>query len=368
MLEKSKLSVTSFCLYRRTFTPLAVSILLLVFAYGWAQAKDGPEGVLVLGALLMEPDGSNARPFPNISASSVAWSPDSQHIALAGSDVFIVKYDGSNLSNFTKQGAQCDEVRWSPDGSRLAFSSKITGGWDVYTIGSDGKGLTNLSNHPAEDRRPTWSTDGQRLTFGSKRDGQWDIYLIDTDGGNLKNLTNHPATDRYPDWSPVDSSQLAFISDRNGDDALYLIDPDEQDPALLYQHRAPGPDYKDPVWSPDGSRILLFLDMDPIGFIYVVDVASGNAQNPPGMFIDNNPCWSPDGQYIAFGRLFFGPAPDDVRRSITGTYIMRSNASGLTRISTTRGVLGWGMPPPSHSIGILLRHPTLWGQIKSEAQ
>jgi len=95
MLEKPRLSFISFCLYRRTFGPLAVSILLLVFAYGWAQAADGPEGVLVVESLLMEPDGSIIRSLAGFSANSAAWSPDSQHIALTGSDVFIVKYDGS---------------------------------------------------------------------------------------------------------------------------------------------------------------------------------------------------------------------------------------------------------------------------------
>ncbi len=366
MLEKSKLSVTSFCLYRRAFGPLAVSILLLILAYGLAQAEDGPEGVLVMGTLLMEPDGSNVRPLPNVSASSVAWSPDSQHIALAGSDVFTVKYDGSNLINLTNQGKQCDEVRWSPDGSRLAFSSKMTGNWDVYIIGSDGQGLTNLSNHRSEDRTPTWSPDGQRLAFRSKRDGQMDIYLVDADGGNLKNLTNHPGADRYPAWSPTDSSQLAFISDRNGDNALYLIDPDEQDTALLYQ-APPGPDYRELVWSPDGSQILLLLEVG-MTHTYVIDVASGAARKITGWFVDNSLCWSPDGQYIAFARVFFGPGDEQKIKTI-GTYIMRSKGGGLTRISTTRAfVLDWGMPPSSHSIGILLRLPTLWGQIKGAAR
>ncbi|MFC1715238.1 TolB family protein [Candidatus Poribacteria bacterium] len=367
MLEKSKLSVTSLDFYRRILDLLTLSILLLAFAHGWAQAADGPEGVLVVESLLMEPDGSIIRSLAGFSVNSAAWSPDSQHIALAGSDVFVVKYDGSDLTNLTNQGARCSGVSWSPDGSRLAFLSEMTGDWDVYVIDSDGQGLTNLSNHPAKDVNPTWSPDGQRLAFGSKRDGQMDIYLVDADGGNLKNLTNHPASDRSSAWSPTDSSQLAFISDRNGDDALYLIDPDEQDTALLYQ-APPRPDYGGPVWSPDGSQILLLLDV-AMTHTYVIDVASGAARKITGWFVDNSLCWSPDGQYIAFARVFFGPGPEDVKRNITGTYIMRSNGGGLTRISPTRAfVLDWGMPPSSHSIDTLHRLPTLWGQIKSEAQ
>jgi TolB protein len=335
--------------------------------YGWAQAADIPTGTLVLGTSLIKPDGSHILTLPGLSAHSVAWSPDSQHIAFAGSDVFVAAYDGSDLRNLTNQGATCHEVCWSPDGSRLAFSSMMTGNWDIYAIGSDGQELVNLSNHPAEDRRPTWSPDGQRLAFDSESGGLSDIYVVDADGRNLKNLTNPAAHDWYPAWSPSDSSQLAFISNLNGDDALYLIDPDEQEPMLLYQHEAPGPNYMEPVWSPDGSQIVLLLEI-VVTYTYVVDVATGEARNLAEWFIDSNLCWSPDGQYIAFGRVFFGPGFDEMKRDVPGTYIMRSNGSGLTKISSTRGILDWGMPPLGNSVDIPSGLPTSWGQIKVEAK
>ena len=371
MSKKPKPSVVSFCLCSGTLGNLAVSILLLIFVCGWAQAEDGQQGALLIcngskgEIILMEPDGSNPRILVNLPAYYVAWSPDSQHIAFAGPDVFISEYDGSNLSNLTNQGALCRDVCWSPDGSRIAFSSKMTGDWDVYVIGSDGQELVNLSSHPAEDRKPTWSPDGQQLAFDSKRDGQWDIYLVGADGGNLKNLTNHPAFDRYSAWSPVDSSQIAFITDRNGNDALYLIDPKEQDPMLLYQHEAPGPDYMYPVWSPDGSQILLLLDL-VMTSTYVVEVASGAARRITGGHVDYGLQWSPDGQYIAFARQFFGPGLDEIKMATNGVYIMRPDGTGLTCISSMsmRSTLDWGMPPSSHSTSVLPRLPTSWGQIK----
>ena len=103
MSEKPKLSVAPFCLCVRILGNLAVAILPLIFAYGWAQAGDGMEGALVVGVqgkgvLLMELDGSNARTLTDISARSVAWSPDSRHIALAASDLFVIAYDGLNLN------------------------------------------------------------------------------------------------------------------------------------------------------------------------------------------------------------------------------------------------------------------------------
>ena len=46
---------------------------------------------------------------------------------------------------------------WSPDGSRIAFSSDRDGDFDVYVMNADGSGVTNLSDNPAEDSLPAWS-------------------------------------------------------------------------------------------------------------------------------------------------------------------------------------------------------------------
>ena len=46
---------------------------------------------------------------------------------------------------------------WSPDGSRIAFSSNRDGNFDIYTMSADGSGLTRLTNHPASDKDPVWS-------------------------------------------------------------------------------------------------------------------------------------------------------------------------------------------------------------------
>ena len=69
---------------------------------------------------------------------------------------------------------------WSPDGTRIAFTSDRDGDNDeIYVMNADGSGVTRLTNHSASDWMPTWSPDGARIAFASQRDGDFEIYVID---------------------------------------------------------------------------------------------------------------------------------------------------------------------------------------------
>ncbi len=68
---------------------------------------------------------------------------------------------------------------------------------------ADGSGLTTLTDNPANDSFPAWSPDGSRIAFTSDRDGNAEVYVMNADGSDLTRLTNNPAEDDAPAWSPV---------------------------------------------------------------------------------------------------------------------------------------------------------------------
>lgn len=69
-------------------------------------------------------------------------------------------------------------------------------------MNADGTGQTRLRIGPFDDFGPAWSPDGTRIAFSSNRDGNFEIYLMDADGSNQTRLTNNSATDTNPDWGP----------------------------------------------------------------------------------------------------------------------------------------------------------------------
>jgi Tol biopolymer transport system component len=135
------------------------------------------------------------------------------------------------------------QAAWSPDGSKVAFSSVYGGEWvngitpyDIFTINADGSGLTRLTTDPREDVQPAWSPDGSKITFSSLRIGPrssgYEIYTMNADGSNQVQLTEKGGTD--PTWSP-DGSTIAFTKGIDGGSNLeiYSIGVDGSNEANL---------------------------------------------------------------------------------------------------------------------------------------
>nr|WP_219636780.1 amidohydrolase family protein [Streptomyces sp. AJS327] len=112
----------------------------------------------------------------------------------------------------------------SPDGRQLAVCAFRGGGFHIWTLRPDGSGLTQRTKGPWDDRAPAWSPDGKRIAFTSERGGDpvkgspYRIWVLDPVSGDLTRLTGLPGQDgpeQDGDWEDFD-----------------------------------------PVWSPDGQRVL----------------------------------------------------------------------------------------------------------------
>jgi dipeptidyl aminopeptidase/acylaminoacyl peptidase len=119
--------------------------------------------------------------------------------------------NGDNLTKLTDNDAIIDTfANFSPDGSRVAFTSRRDGNPEVYVTRSDGLGTaTRLTNNRATDEFPAFSPDGSELAFSSNRitddspTGDFEIYVIRLDApGTPTPLTDNLVADSKPDWGP----------------------------------------------------------------------------------------------------------------------------------------------------------------------
>jgi Tol biopolymer transport system component len=111
---------------------------------------------------------------------------------------------------------------FSPDGSRIAFSSGRTGaGQEVWLADADGSNPVQLTHGPGKHQGgPRWSPDGRHVAFNSQdEDGHFDVWEIDADGGNARRLTHGPGISQLPSWSR-DGRFIYFSSNRDRADGM----------------------------------------------------------------------------------------------------------------------------------------------------
>ncbi len=237
-------------------------------------------------------------------------------------DIYVMNADGSGATNLSDNSADDFGPAWSPDGSKIAFTSNRNGGYDIYVMSADGSGVVRLTDDPAYDRSPAWSPDGTKIAFISDSDGNDNIYVMSADGSGLVGLTDDPAYDRSPAWSS-DGTKIAFDSMRDGYDNIYVMNAD----GTGVVHLTDGPAYdRSPAWSPDGTKIAFVSYREGNnGEIFVMNTdGSGVVRLSNDPAFDGSPAWSSDGTKIAF---------ESMRSGDSQIYVMNADGSGVVRLT-----------------------------------
>ncbi len=174
---------------------------------------------------------------------------------------------------------------WSPDGTRIAFSSIDKSGFSVlYIYDTSTGGLRRLTRDAYDDRTPAWGPDGRRLVFSSDRaalgkEGARNLFLYDLKSGAIQYLTTGPHHDASPRWSP-DGEKVVFtriISKDGGPPGAKniwtvgvrdpVVDAPAASAATLFEAETTGERRTlrqltdlttaafDPVWTADGSLL-----------------------------------------------------------------------------------------------------------------
>ena len=99
------------------------------------------------------------------------------------------------------------EPALSPDNSEIAF---ISGG-DIWTVPANGGQAHLLVSDPATESRPLYSPDGSKLAFTSARTGNGDIYVLTFATGQLTRITYSDLPEQLDAWS-LDGKWLYFSS------------------------------------------------------------------------------------------------------------------------------------------------------------
>ena len=254
---------------------------------------------------VMDADGSNDAHLAGDGDAALfpVWSPDDTAIAFQYgemSEIYVMESDGSSQKNVSNALGLDAWPSWSTDGARIVFHAdrdyvvgdveSMTDDPDIYVVNADGTGETRLTTAPGRDWLPLWSPDGSKIAFTSDRDGPGEIFVMNANGSGQINLTNDPgAADGWPAWSP-DGSKIAFQSFRDGNGEIYVMNADGTGLSRLTANAVFD---AGPSWSPDGTKIAFESERDGNLEIYVMN-ADGSDQRrlTDHTAFDGYPVWT----------------------------------------------------------------------------
>ncbi|HEX3187411.1 MAG TPA: protein kinase, partial [Pyrinomonadaceae bacterium] len=78
--------------------------------------------------------------------------------------IYVMRTDGTDQSDLTPGEYRYAWPRWSPDGQRIAFSSRRSGDYELWIVNRDGSGLRQLTQSSGGHYSP-WSHDGSMIAY-----------------------------------------------------------------------------------------------------------------------------------------------------------------------------------------------------------
>jgi dipeptidyl aminopeptidase/acylaminoacyl peptidase len=216
----------------------------------------------------------------------------------------------------------------SPDGEWVAYTVREMDvesdrySTDLWMVRWDGTDEVRLTHTSASERQPRWSPDGRYLAFLAARGegASVQVWLLARAGGEARQLTRLPGGVSDLAWAP-DGARIALVAS----------DPEpEPETTEAGRQKAPPPIVV--------SRYQ--FKQDRVGYlasrydhIYLCDVATGTTEQlTSGAFDDALPAWSPDGSTISFSTKRGG---DPDRHENWDVYLVEARAGAAARPLTT---------------------------------
>jgi Tol biopolymer transport system component len=337
----------------QSLSALAVAVLALVCA-PMAMAANEIAYRCDLDICLLDP--ANPGAVTNLTDNGETsydekpiWSPDGTKVAFVSDfttsghgekQVFVMPVAGgedtinlaTQISDFPKESKTIDDLAWSPDGSRIAFTRGNNAGDDkVWVENADGTSVFPLEiGGGGAKRHPAWSPDSSKIAYAVVKNEPEQVYVAPSIGGFGQPI----GKGHEPTWSP-NGSHIAFDTYNSGFGYvdLHIVNPDGSGTPLIVTP-SPYTEWTFNAWSPDGGRIAYRSTAASGATTYRVMNADGGGDHPlavPGEANLFSASWSPDGSRLVYeGALISEISKDNL-------YLVNADGSGSAQPLTSNG-------------------------------
>jgi TolB protein len=294
--------------------------------------------------------GNPATPF----ASEVVTGSNLRHAFLKAADVAVEKTNGLGLKGFftarlafigeqtgkkeiyvadlfmgegkklTSDRASALAPRWSPDGSKLLYTSFFKSGFpDIFQIDLATNNRTTFVSFRGLNTGARFSPNGQQVAMVLSGEGSQEIYISNAQGRQVSRKTRSSTVKASPAWSP-DGSRLVFAMGETNPQ-LHVMSAAGGTPTRLvvgYTYAA------EPDWCRyNANKIACTVGVSGRYQIAVYDVAAGKVTSVSEAPFDAvMPSWLADGRHLVYTAR---------GRTTSALHILDTETGKSTQISPT---------------------------------
>jgi Tol biopolymer transport system component len=186
-------------------------------------------------------------------------------------------------------------VSLAPSGESVVVDKTDVGSQntDIWTYDLRRGASKRLTFDPALDAVPVWSPDGSRVIFTSTRQNVFDLYLKNADGAQEEKLICHTEIDKYPNAWSHDGKYVLYSQ---GPDLWYLTFSDFKSTLFL---KAPST-FKNAQFSPDGKWVAYASNESGRWEIYVTSFPEARGKWQVSSAGGEQPRWRGDGKELFY--------------------------------------------------------------------
>jgi hypothetical protein len=277
---------------------------------------------------------------PPANISTFVLSPDGRKVAAtvgelgANSDIWILDVPRNLSTRFTFDRADDAWPVWSPDGSRIYFTSNRKGSGDIriYEKASTGVGAERefYRAGPGKSIGSVGCSRGGKLvcmTLDPKT--RWDVWIVPlNDTTKAAPFLNSQFSEREAAISP-DGRWVAYVSEESGQREVYV--QGYPGPSGKWQISTHGG--RDPLWGADGRQLYYLTAEGGMMSVSVVTQPAFQVGMPASLFHASPPSSDPGGRCYAVsadGRRFLILRPTRAH-SLPATLVMMNWTAALGR-------------------------------------
>ncbi len=237
---------------------------------------------------------------PRIGHATFSVSNDRALLAQNGTGVSL-----SRLEWFDRSGKEMGavgkpdvyaNVNLAPNGKLVAVDKTDTANQnsDVWVYDLQSESTKRMTFDPAIDAMPVWSPDGTRVVFSSSRKQSFDLYLKNTDGTQEERaIEATPAQDKYPSAWSRDGKYLLYTRDT---ELWFLTLPEMRSQLFLKTSSA----MRNSQFSPDAKWVAYASNESGKWEIYVTSFPDAHGKWQVSNGGGDQPRWRGDGKELFY--------------------------------------------------------------------